>query len=524
MKLVALRVLVATALTAAVCALAQQVTGSTQTVRPSLPPACDPNATYTSLTADLHKASALTIAFGKAPIELTISWVEGCERLTRAKTQPDPALYWDELLWRGVNVSSTGEIASFADGRGSARGGGGGKLGADAFARLKSLMENLPEDSGRVPPPNRRVTIRVERNGKVSVRLYDTARLPDQILEMLRLTGASLVVPTPVFHPGNIWTPDEARKLNLLVPARQYNMSHDGTIGVLHDFVTKTLTVFKETSRTLNGGMPDAADTIHTIGEFWQPPEYGGYSVDTEFSADDQYLLVTCEPLGVLLYDTKTWQPVTDPHLFPQNLAEYFPSLNWEVGLAETASGETMIWNAKEHRVISRLAGLKKVQTVAFSSNGAKLAIYSGPRDQLTKVAPNEYRLDSADLGELRLSVWDVASGKRLHELWPVASTGNSSMTDIAGEPVWWNGGRWLLTGHSMNGGKGLWDAKTGRFLGTFDTTGCRQPADDVLVASDKLFQRCAVPPGQPSGVLEWSAEAVQKQITNWQSGQDINP
>jgi len=62
-------------------------------------------------------------------------------------------------------------------------------------------------------------------------------------------------------------------------------------VSVLHDFATKTLTVYSGT--VLPGhGMPDQSRIIRVLQEFWQPDTYGGYIVGGEFSPDGRYLLV----------------------------------------------------------------------------------------------------------------------------------------------------------------------------------------------------------------------------------------
>jgi hypothetical protein len=78
------------------------------------------------------------------------------------------------------------------NGRGADRDGGGGKLASEDFVRLQSLMDNLPDDHHRVPPATRRIVVEAGRDGVATVRLYDSGNLPDEIIEMIRLTGARI--------------------------------------------------------------------------------------------------------------------------------------------------------------------------------------------------------------------------------------------------------------------------------------------------------------------------------------------
>lgn len=303
-------------------------------------------------------------------------------------------------------------------------------------------------------------------------------------------------------------------------PRRNYDalsVSPDGSTGVLHDFTTKTLTVYAAGAWPENGGLPKDGKIVRVIPEFWQPPVYGGYVVNSEFSPDGRSLLVTWgNRIGALLYDTGTWQPITDTRLFPQNLKEYLHSPDWSQGIAVTGDGETLVWDWQKHRVLSKLPGLgefepapvvtdkpghriydtpsAEIRSVAFSPDRARVAIYSGPES----------------IFKLRLSIWDIETGKEERDLRPVAWTSYPS-----GEPVWWDNGQLLLAPYSSQfsgGGVGLWDTETGRFKGSLGSLENCEPHSRLVVAGDKLLQQCSAGKGQDSRVLEWSLTAVQKQ------------
>jgi WD40 repeat protein len=287
-------------------------------------------------------------------------------------------------------------------------------------------------------------------------------------------------------------------------------------MGVLHDFTTKTLTVY-EGSEWPDHGMPTGGRIVRVIPEFWQPPVYGGYAVGTEFSPDGRYLLVSWgKRIGVLLYDTRTWQPVTDPRVFPQNLKEYLHTPDWALGVAVTGAGETLIWDQQAHRVLSKLQGLgefepppiitdrqghrtyttpsAEVGFASFSPDRTLVAIYSGPDDT----------------SKLHVSVWDVESGRKLREFSPM-----SSMLSPSGEPLWWNNGRWLLAGPGA--GKGVWDVSTGRFQGSLNLSGC-DARESLVVLGERLQQRCFAGKGQDGKVLEWSLDGIERQLADFAS------
>jgi hypothetical protein len=158
--------------------------------------------------------------------------------------------------------------------------------------------------------------------------------------------------------------------------------------------------------------------------------------------------------------------------VFPQNLKEYLHTSDWNLGVAVTEAGETLVWDQQAHRVVSKLQGLgelepapiitdqqghptytipsAEIQFASFSPDRTRVAIYSGPDDR----------------SKLHVSVWDVESGRKARDFWPEAS-----ILPPSGEPLWWNKGRWLLA--SGPGGKAVWDVITGRFQGSLNLSGC---------------------------------------------------
>jgi hypothetical protein len=156
------------------------------------------------------------------------------------------------------------------------------------------------------------------------------------------VTEARVKVQVQTLHPDKALSPEETNSLDLLAPKRNYQdlcVSPDGSVGALHDFVTKTLTVY-EGSTWPESGLPQGGRIVRVIPEFWQPDTYGGYGVNEEFSPDGRHLLVSWgKRIGALLYDARTGRQVTDPHLFPQNLKEYLYSPDWNLGVARNRDG-----------------------------------------------------------------------------------------------------------------------------------------------------------------------------------------
>jgi hypothetical protein len=478
---------------------------------------CWAGATYNDLTYGWrHPSEPHQIPMGIAPIELTIQSNDfNDERPFSVKTASYLDFCWLHSLTVGVHISTIGEVSSYVDGEGSFRSGGGGdKLPAETLARLQALMHSLPDDGHHVPPPARRVVVDVEKSGSATVRLYDSANLPDSIIEMIRLTGARIQIVTPAFQPDRVLTPEGTDSLNL--PVQRPNndvlfVSPDGTVGVLHDFVTKTLTVYEGSSWS-QPGLPQGGKTVRVIPEFWQPAVYGGYAVKGEFSPDGRWFLVSWgNRVGAVLYDTSTWQVVTDPHRFPQKLKEYVPSPDWDLGIAVTDAGEALVWNEGSHRVVSKLPGLGELEPAAVVLDKNSHRIYDSPSGEIQSAAfsPDRKRVaiysGPDNVFKLHLSVWDVESGRKLRDFWPVAWASYPS-----GEPIWWNSGRWLIAPYSsqFSGvGTGLWDAESGRMEGTLDFPEC-QAGKSPVVVGDQFLQFCS-----RGKVLEWSVAGVEKQL-----------
>jgi hypothetical protein len=476
---------------------------------------CGVVGTYDQITDQWSHASApQAIPLGTAPIELTIQSTEFSDQPVPAKIDSVPDFCFWSTLSVGVYVSTTGEVYGFANGGGEDRGGGGGKMAADAFAQLESLIDNLPDDGHRVPPPERRVLVVVDKSGSAIVRLYDSGNLPDPVIEMIRLTGARIKIVTPAFQPDKVLLPEEVSSPSPATPQRGYNaltVSGDGSIGILHDFTTKTLTVY-EGSEWPDHGMPVGGRIIHVIDEFWQPPVYGGYWVNTQFSPDNRYLLVSWgNRIGALLYDTSTWRPITDPQVFPQNLKEYLHTSDWKLGIAVTGAGETLVWDQQAHRVLSKLPGLGELEPAPIITDRQGNRTYTAPNAEIQFASFSPDRTHVAIYGgpnstaKLHLSLWQVESGQKLRDFWPVAS-----ILSPSGEPQWWNNGQWLLA--IGQGGKAVWDASTGRFLGSLNLSGCDARAS-LVILGERLQQRCFAGNGQDGKVLEWSVAAVREQL-----------
>ncbi len=132
---------------------------------------------------------------------------------------------------------------------------GGGQLSADSLAILGTLLDSLPDDGRRVPPPGHRVIVQVVRGGVVTVRLYDRSYLPDAVLEMLRMTDAGFARTEHTFEPSRRWSREEAQKSGGIPGQFVGNwtknigatlaISPDGTMMATEDFDKENLRIYK---------------------------------------------------------------------------------------------------------------------------------------------------------------------------------------------------------------------------------------------------------------------------------------
>jgi hypothetical protein len=467
---------------------------------------CGGGATYEGLVGNWRKPSSRQdYLFGGHPIELTITSPEYEDRQSDAKEASSQGLCDWGTTWVGIQVSTDGEENSFADGGGEAR-GGTGKLLPESLARIESLIERLPEDGHRVPPPERRLLVTVHRNDQNLVRLYDTANLPDKIIELIRVTGVRISVRTPVLHPDTVWSAKQTETSGLWAAKHEecggdicgLIVSPNKTIAVFHDGSNNTLEVVQGSTRP-GSGYFSVSKVLRKIPETWQPAN-GGCDAGGNFSPDGGYFLVTllCHE-GVVLYDTREWELIADSRVFPQRLTEYLPFADWRLGIAVKKNRRTEVWDMQSHRKLFPLDGVGFVWGFALSPDGLRLAVYSEPSDE-----------DERKRGEWHLDVWNLKDGKKLHEYWPVEWASSPHV-----DPVWWASGRWLAApfyiDFSGGSGIGLWDVETGRYVGSLSLPERCDASKGLLADGEKLVVRCSV--DKKEQVQEWSVEGVERQL-----------
>ena len=427
------------------------------------------------------------------PVELIISFMGGGDRLVDAKIPSWP--HCAGVKWSGIKVTSAGTSAGNgyfywqgeSDGISSPI-----KLGKEWFARLQQFLAATPDDGQRVPPPGHRVILRAATGGKITVRLYDRAYLPDEIIELIRLTDSQLLVAPTTFRPSRRWKAGQLLQgaassavlnasdidfASMFAPGRSVAESSDGSLLAVSSFVYRG-SVLRVCNR--------AAD--EPVFELIFPPD-GRRAIGTTyigFNTDKSRFLLETNLPEIRILDTKIWKRIGESQLLPPETIRYVPSPDWTRGIAISSSGKSSLWDASSRRVISPLNIDDRVQSVSFSSDGELLALTSGTGEGLPA----------------RLTFWDARNGHLLRELWPAQRS-----TQVQAEPYWWDSNQLLVAPVRAYLGRnsiGVWEVSTGRYQGTL--AACA--GDDIAVEGDRLLQNCL------SGeVLEWSAEAVRNEV-----------
>ena len=400
----------------------------------------------------------------------------------------------------GIKVTAAGNAYTYMSGELNAI-SAPVKLPEDYFARLQKFLKNLPDDNGILPARGSRVIVQVALGEAISVRVYDRARLSDEIIELIRLSDSRIEISTPIFQPLRRWRANELQQgaatssalnaidlesdsmsgSNLLVAE-----SPDGSLLAISSVYYRgsVLRVY-----TKDADKPIFELVFPNIDRRIIYPTFIGFNPDRS-----RFLLETNAP-EIRVYETRTWQQVSNASLTPPETTLFWPSTDWTKGIAQTADGKAGIWDASVHRLIAPLNVEGEVRSASFSPHGDLLALVSGP----------------AKFNDAHLTLWDAKNGRRLRELWPVRWHSKVYGAPQA-PPLWWDGGRLLVAPVSgffgPDTGMYVWDVSTGELQGTL--AGCRTAG--AFSENDRLFQICPA-----SEVLEWREAEVRREINSTQ-------
>lgn len=459
---------------------------------------CYDDSSYGAFISNYIDRPLGTVSADAEPVEANISSMSGEDHLVDTK-----ALLWHRcsgIPWDGIKVTPAGNAYAYISGESNGF-SSPVKLPEEYFARLQKFLAKLPGDKGILPARGSRVIVRVALAGVMNVRVYDRAKLPDEIIELIRLSGSRIEISVPIFQPSQRWRANELQQGAVTSPAlNAIDLESDSMSGsnlLIAESADGSLLAISSVYYRGSVLRVYTKDADKPVFELVFPnidrriifPIYIGFNPDRS-----RFLLETNAP-EIRVYETRTWQQVSNASLISPEATRFVPSSDWTRGVALTANGKACIWDASAHRLIAPLNVEGEVRSVSFSPHGDLLALTSS----------------LGKFGDAHLSLWDAKNGRWLRELWPVR-WGSKVYGAPQAPPLWWDGGRLLVAPVSgffgPDSGVWVWDVTTGKLQGTL--AGCRLPG--VFSENDRLFQIC------PAGdVLEWRATEVRREIISAQ-------
>jgi WD40 repeat protein len=424
----------------------------------------------------------------------------------------------------GCRVSADGKVSYFSFDERGARGSGDEPITSTNLKRLDALLEHLPDDDARLPPPGRRLLLQASNGQRQSTRVYDRANVPDRVLEILRLShsrilpwtlkidseseidsggdgGGGLLCLSPdsrtiLFASGSgpmqLWEPVTHETLGdtkrLGIPADEIRFSPDGTwamvagFGECGLFDTKTWTVARE------------------FEEPWIHRTRLGLD-DPQFTPDGKYLVLQSSEPSLRVFDTHTWQPVAALPDVPGDAIQYFPAPKSRRAILRFKGGSISLWDVDRHLALSRLDRSCYVQDVTFSPDESVMAIVTADR-----------KSGDGYWGHPRLRLWDAKTGTFIRELWPMEQTTSERIKHL----VWSPDGNYLVAACEADGGWMkdicLWNANSGRCRATF--AGCDQGVTGLVLMPDGGELLAG---GSDGKIQFWDFRSAVKQIREFE-------
>lgn len=442
-------------------------------------------SSYESFIRD-YRVGPLGAALGgtQGKIELVITVIRGDDLPTDPKIVAHLGPFY-RVSRHSLSVSVDGTISSSTVSSMDVSGAGPGILPKDNIEKLNELLKRLPDDDSRLPPPGHRIVLRVATGDNVAARVYDLENMPETVLEILRLTESGIRPMTLGFSAQEKWPSSDFSQAGIPQDALRFRgpnrsqtivlaISPAGDMGVRQDFqitwdptrVTITDAMGANVIRVLHVSQP--ANLNHGVG-----------IIEAHFTPDGSYLLLLTTLPGMMIYDTKDWQPVDALPDLPVDASLYYPSSDWKNGIAVYTNGGPALWDAKARREIAKIDAGGELSDVSFS-----------PDESMVATTASQENKDQSTTFHLR--VWNVSTGEMIEELFPAEYVEH----DVIGEPMWSPNGKYLMAEvrnmpYRTNYEIGLWSIASGRFRG--ELTGCAWSPDpfSIVLSGSRLFQRC---------------------------------
>ncbi len=382
---------------------------------------------------------------------------------------------------------------------------------------IVSLRALPPDDYSQLPPPGRRVVLRITKGGEIVARVYDRADMPDSVLEVLGLMGATHGPLTMDFTPTKTGKLEEFDEQNIppdTVGIRRPNPNDPVTKALRADSVL--LAISPDRSLTVKRYLPfDGRTVITDTKRSAVVYEETDTTLDSRwiyishawFTPDGRFLLLLSNRPAVRIYDTKTWQPVNTLPGLPSGAVAYYPSSDWKHGVMISAAGEVDLWDATAGRTLAKLDLDGALQSVSFSPDDSLFAVTS-------------VRQDKDQSSTFRLRIWETKAGQFMRELPSLYYFAH----DGIGVPLWLGNGKYLLAqtkeGRFGSYVVGIWNVESGKFRGGF--SGCADSIGDpfaVALAGQQLLDWC--PDGK---LLMWNVSPAIDSIAEFENSLNRSP
>lgn len=472
--------------------------------------------------------------FGDAPgeVRLRITAIEG--DAPKPVPQKGPVRMLAGLGYSikyGSVVSTEGRVSHFSHTATNIRNSGFSQISAADQQSLKALLQSLPDDFGRLPPPDRRLVLQVPSPEGIVARVYDRANAPQQVLEILRLarsTISSFVLKLKAeeewkigHHSAFTATPD-GKTLITAGQSGSFRFWDADSRAMLRDVPGTLMPIgagwnFSAGTATRLSVSPDGflmvvegdykADLRETatLRGYYRFQEWENERTEYElfhpqFTQDGRYLLIPSSRPALIAFDTRTKERVTAiPGLPPEALA-WFPLPRGERSLYMTAAGEVALWSGAQKRQIAVLDPEGRIDRIAFSPDESMVS------------AVTFHNASGSARRSYRLRVWRTDDGALVHELRSL----ERSMRLVKGL-LWTPDGKYVLAAirqddFSNTVNVGVWSMATGRHRG--ELTGCHRGISGlVLLPSGRLLAGCS------DGVVrEWSLPEVIEQVSAFEA------
>jgi hypothetical protein len=345
-----------------------------------------------------------------------------------------------------------------------------GSSGGDG-ERLREILATLPQDTGTLPPPERRTLLQFFVKGVRVARVYDRAHLTDAILETKLVSSW-----VPAFQPiarlelgplelnGDLIAfPDGKTLLSALsfqpirvidTDQRQIVAEHSNR-GTSRDLdIRAEKLMLAPDAGLLVVQSYSACEVIDPVS--WKRLKTIEGAFDPQFTRDGKFLLHRSTGGTLQAVDTKTLNTVALPSYIPSDGIAYIAGP--KLAVAQLKNTEIVLWNPDERRSVAVLAKEAQVWTNKFALNDWKASF--SPNEKSVAVA----YLPAASDQRYKITVFNVADGKKLHEL----LFADTAMPERSMGLDWTPDGRYLIAASEDR--LGMWDVHSGRYAGEFRT------------------------------------------------------